>query len=260
MALLSRLVIFAVITALGIICLVILLPADYLLWSIIIAPVLGWFLTPKRSQRQSEITNKKTRIEPTFTKKSNNTADQYQEKDDILLKDFDDTEIIPDKHPNSSGFVNLFSNFFYICIIAGAAWLVYNWYQSPKTNAETINSEQAGLKEGAEVTAENLPKTSSTETLQPSKKRELKIVKTGHNAGLYSGVCMPSETLLLRIPMDTELKVEKEVFVFGGGMIGFPMYYVNYNGVAGWMSSQSVYDAPDFIIDKSKHGKCQIID
>ena len=71
---------------------------------------------------------------------------------------------------------------------------------------------------------------------------------------------MPSETLLLRIPMNTDLEVEKEVFVFGGGMIGFPMYYVNYNGVSGWMSSQSVYDAPDFIIDKSKHGKCQIID
>lgn len=82
------------------------------------------------------------------------------------------------------------------------------------------------------------------------------IIAEDHNAGFYSDSCMRSGDLILRIPGGTKLTATKESFVFGGGMIGFPMYFVEYEGKSGWISSQSIIGGPKPTIDKSKHGKC----
>ena len=101
-----------------------------------------------------------------------------------------------------------------------------------------------------------------TKTVSKVEKEINKTVTVAHNAGFFSDACMAGDesNLILRIPKETKLLATKEVLTFSGGIVGFPMYFVKFDGKSGWVSSQSIYDAPEIIVDKSKMGKCHKIE
>ena len=143
---------------------------------------------------------------------------------------------IPRSKNQTRGLRKALFNLIIFCVTIGGVWSAYGWYNSLTNTSEEIAVIESGI----------------------SKNVKVKVVITGHNAGLYPNYCMSEDKLLLRIPKGTRLDVIKEKFVWGGGIIGFPMYYVKYGETVGWMSSMSTDNPPDFVRDDSKKGKCQV--
>lgn len=91
---------------------------------------------------------------------------------------------------------------------------------------------------------------------EPKEREISKTFTTAADTRLWNDPC-DSGTRTITIPANTDVQASKEIFVFGG-IAGFPWYYVNYNNSSGWISSQSVKNAPELVIDKDNLGKCKI--
>ena len=202
------------------------LPSEYSLLSFIIAPLVAWAFIPRAKNQTVNTSAKSMKIEPPISR----TIDENASEDSLLSKE------MSSEKSQTRVLGNFFSNVLFLGLIGIGSWYAYGWYQSSSKTPEEIPVSEADFLE----------------------KEEIKVVITGHNAGLYSDICMPLSSLLLRIPKDTELNVINEKFVWGGGMLGFPMYFVKYGETEGWMSSQSIYDAPEYVLDETKQGKCQV--
>lgn len=187
---------------------------------------MAWACIPRAKNQTVDTSAKSMKIEPPISRIIHEDASQ-----DSLL-----SEGMSSEKSQTRVLGNFFFNVIFLGLIGIGSWYAYGWYQSSSNTPEEISALEADILE----------------------KEEIKVVITGHNAGLYSDICMPLSSLLLRIPKDTELNVIKEKFVWGGGMLGFPMYFVKYGETEGWMSSQSIHDAPDYVLDETKYGKCQV--
>ena len=90
-----------------------------------------------------------------------------------------------------------------------------------------------------------------------SKEKEIsETFTTAADTRLWKDPC-DTGSRTITIPANTDVQASKETFVFGG-IAGFPWYYVDYNNNTGWISSQSVKNAPELVIDKKNVGKCKV--
>ena len=140
LTLVLRLIIFSLMCmAVFAVCLL-FLPAEYSLWSFMIAPIIAWIFLPKRKEKGSDAPSEQKRITPVLRSPAS--------KNELVNEPTNfETEVVQEKPKN--GTKNVLANLAILSVIAAGSWYAWDKYQISLQTPEAIAAREAKIAERA---------------------------------------------------------------------------------------------------------------